>query len=48
VAETLATLVQIRNFFGMTSKEMTAEFPALTSQDKMSLKVGIGNGSLTY
>lgn len=43
-----ATLVEIRNYFGLTAKELMAQWKLLTDQDKEDLKVGIGSGSLTY
>lgn len=43
-----ATIKEVMEFFGMTPTEFKAEWSALTTQDKMDFKNGIGDGSLTY
>lgn len=45
---TLATLKQVRDFFGLDGKEMVAEWRKLTDTDKTDLRTGIGNGTLSY
>lgn len=43
-----ATLNQLRQFFGMTAAEFSAEWRHLSDQDKTDLKTGVGNGTFTY
>ncbi len=43
-----AKLVDIKDFFGMTMKEMRDEWSALSDQEKAQIREGIGNGSYTY
>lgn len=45
-----ATLMQVRDFFGMKTTEMRDEWTKgnLTQKDKDELMEGIGNGTLTY
>ena len=45
---TAATMLQVKEFFGMPTREFSTAWKALTDQDKEQLKAGIGNGSLTY
>jgi hypothetical protein len=44
----LASLAEVRNFFGMDGKEMVSSWRKLTDQGKTDLRTGIGNGTLTY
>ena len=46
--ETLASLNDIRTYFGMNGAEFRKEWSALSVKDKADLKRGIGNGTLTY
>jgi hypothetical protein len=46
--ERLATIPEVRDWFGLSSKEMAAEWKLLSTQDRLELKTGIGNGTLTY
>lgn len=45
---TLATLKEVRDFFGMDGKTMVAEWRKLTDADKADLRRGVGDGTLTY
>lgn len=45
---TEVTLKTIMAFFGMSPKEMTHEWKALTDKDKADIKNGLADGSLTY
>ena len=44
----LATLKEVRDYFGITGKEMIAEWRKLTDADKRELRAGLGDGTLTY
>lgn len=48
--ETLATLKDVREFFGMTVGQFRDEWTkqGLTDDDKHAIRAGIGNGSMTY
>lgn len=41
-------LTVVKEYFGMSAKEMMAEWPELTSEDKQQLMVGIASGTLDY
>ena len=44
-----ATVKEVKDFFGEKSiAKFTAEWKALTDQDRIDLKNGIGNGTFTY
>lgn len=43
-----ATLKEVRDYFEMPSQGFASEWKALSETDKADLKVGIGNGTLTY
>lgn len=48
---TKATLKQISEYFrlpGQTLKEFTADWQKLSDEEKDQLKLGLGNGTLTY
>lgn len=42
------SLKDIMAFFGMSPREMTKEWKALSDKDKEQIKSGLENGSLTY
>lgn len=48
----VATMKTVKDFFGMlpgqTLKDFTAEWSALSDEDKTQIKDGLGNESLTY
>jgi len=49
--EKLATLKDVRDFFGQGTaglKGFTDEWKLLSSDDKLQIRIGLGNGSLTY
>lgn len=48
MSDTAASLTDTRKFFGMTAQEFSAAWKGLTAQDKIDIREGIGNGSLTY
>lgn len=43
-----ATMLDVMRFFDMKPAAFKAEWSKMTDKDKIQLKVGIGNGSLTY
>jgi len=43
-----ASIKDVMDYFKMTPKEMTKEWKALSDKDKLDIKNGIGDGSLTY
>ena len=43
-----ATLLVVRNFFGMSMAEFKAEWPKLTTEDKAQIRKGLTDGSLNY
>lgn len=43
-----ATMVEVMRYFDMTPATFKKEWSELSDQDKMDLKNGVGNGSLTY
>ena len=43
-----ATIKEVMEFFAMPTAEFSKQWKELTVQDKMDLKSGIGNGTLTY
>lgn len=43
-----ASLVEIRNYFGMKSAEFTAQWGKLTATDKAQIRNGIGDGTENY
>lgn len=43
-----ATLTTIREFFGLNAAEFRAQWTKLTTEDKVQLKEGFENGTLTY
>lgn len=43
-----ATMKQIKDYFGLSSKEMADAWRMMTDKDKADLKNGLGDGSLTY
>jgi len=45
-----ASLIQVRNFFNMTTRQFKAEWTdgGLTDADKAQIRAGIGNGTMTY
>ena len=44
----MATIKDVMAFFGMTASEFAKEWKGLSEADKVALKSGIGDGSLTY
>lgn len=46
--ETLASLKDVRDFFGLDGKEMVAQWRKMSDADKHDLRAGLGNESLTY
>jgi hypothetical protein len=42
------SLKDIREYFGMTAKELMAEWPKLSDEDKVQLRTGIADGTHTY
>lgn len=46
--ESLTFLQRAMAFFEMASGEFSREWKGLSAQDKIDLKTGIQNGSLTY
>jgi hypothetical protein len=45
---TLATLKEVRDYFGISGKDMIAQWRHLTDEDKRQLREGLGNGTQTY
>lgn len=43
-----ATLLQVRNFFGMSTSEFRSEWMELDTESRQQITKGIGDGSLTY
>jgi hypothetical protein len=43
-----ASVKDVKDYFGMSSKEMMTEWKALDDKSKAEIKAGIGNGTLTY
>jgi hypothetical protein len=43
-----ATIAEVRNYFGMPTKEFATEWKKLSDKDKTDLKKGIGDGTLNY
>lgn len=43
-----ATIAEVCKFFGGSLAKIRAEWNNLTDKDKLQLRVGIGNGTLTY
>lgn len=45
-----ASLIEVRNYFGMTTRQFKEEWAngGLTDAEKTVIRVGIGNGTLTY
>jgi hypothetical protein len=43
-----ATLKEIMTALGMTPSDFSKEWKKLSDTDKAQLKIGIGNGTLTY
>lgn len=41
-------LKQVMAFFGMTSQEMSREWKRLDARDKVEIRNGLGDRSLTY
>jgi hypothetical protein len=48
MAETTATLKEVREYFGLTMPEFRKQWTELDSESKTQLRDGIGNGTLTY
>ncbi len=48
--EGMATLLQTKNFFGMTTRDFKNEWTdgGLTDDDKRQIRQGIADGTLTY
>lgn len=44
----LATLKEVRDYFGINGKDMIAQWRNLTDDDKRQLREGLGNGTFTY
>ena len=44
----IASLKEVRDFFGIDGKQMIVEWRGLTDLDKAQLRQGIGDGTLTY
>ena len=42
------SIKDIRDFFGMTAKDMIREWKLLTEESKDQIRTGLGNGTLTY
>lgn len=45
---TLATMSEVRIYFGMNATEFRAEWTKLTSESKTQLRTGLGNGTFNY
>jgi hypothetical protein len=43
-----ATIKDIMAFFGMTASQFSREWKLMTDTDKIQLKAGLTDGSLTY
>ena len=43
-----ATMLKVKEFFGMGTREFADDWKKMTDEDKTQLKAGIGDGSLTY
>lgn len=43
-----ATIAEVCKFFGGSLAKIRAEWNELTDEDKVQLRTGIGNGTLTY
>jgi hypothetical protein len=43
-----ASLKEVRDYFGIDGKQMIAEWRKLSDRDKVELREGIGDGTLTY
>lgn len=46
--QNIATLKDVRDYFGLDGKQMVAEWRKLSEKDKADLRQGIGDGTLTY
>lgn len=42
------SMKDVRDYFGMSGQDMIKEWKALTDEDKVQIKQGIGDGTLTY
>ena len=38
----------VKEFFGMSTRQFADEWKQLNDEERLQLKTGIGNGSLTY
>lgn len=49
-SEGMASLMETRNYFGMTTRQFKAEWTegGLTDADKEQIRKGIADGTLTY
>lgn len=48
MAEKVATLKEVMEYFGMASAEFTKEWKQMDAKSRDELKRGIGDGTLTY
>jgi hypothetical protein len=44
----VSVLKLVKEFFGMTLKDMKAEWTTLPAKDKAEIESGLRNGTLTY
>lgn len=44
----LASLAEVRDYFGLSAKQMMSDWRKLTEDDKRQLRAGLGDGTLTY
>lgn len=47
-AKKTATLIEVRNFFGMKTAEFRDEWTKLSPESRKQISVGIGDGSFNY
>jgi len=47
-ANGVATMTEVRNYFGMTAIQFKNEWTKLTPESKIQLREGIGNGTESY
>lgn len=45
---TEASIMDVRNYFGMPTQQFSKEWKQLSDQDKKDFKKGIGDGTLNY
>lgn len=47
-APKLASLADVRDYFGLNGKEMVSQWRKLPETDRVALRTGVGNGTYTY